>query len=146
MDGGGSTAIAAAEPAKHEKRARRSAAERRRIVEETLVPGASVALVARSHGINANQVFAWRKLYLAGKLGDARNASAITPRLLPVTVSDGAPPAVSEVDAAKASTLAPHQAHVPAGSIHVQFEKAQLRVDGNADPAMLRVVLECLLG
>jgi transposase-like protein len=36
------------------KRRRRSIEERRRVVEETLVPGASVARVARAHGVNAN--------------------------------------------------------------------------------------------
>ncbi len=43
----------------------RSVAEKRRIVELTLVPGASVALVARTHGVNANQVFKWRRTVLA---------------------------------------------------------------------------------
>ena len=38
-------------------RQRRSVEEKRRIVEETLSEGASVARVARGHGINANQVF-----------------------------------------------------------------------------------------
>jgi transposase-like protein len=38
-------------------------AEKQRIVEEALVEGASVARVARAHGINANQVFGWRRLY-----------------------------------------------------------------------------------
>ena len=47
------------------KRKYRSKEERRRIVEETLEPGASVAVIARSHGVNANQVFGWRRLYLA---------------------------------------------------------------------------------
>ena len=51
------------------KRQQRSVEEKRRIVEETLVEGASVARVARAHGVNANQVFGWRKLYLAGRLG-----------------------------------------------------------------------------
>jgi transposase len=45
------------------KRRYRSAEERQRIVEETLVPGTSVAVVARAHGVNANQVFGWCKLY-----------------------------------------------------------------------------------
>jgi transposase len=49
------------------RRQMRSAAEKLRIVEETLVPGASVALVAREHGVNANQVFEWRRLHLAGQ-------------------------------------------------------------------------------
>lgn len=44
----------------------RSKQERREIVEETLKPGASVALVARSHGVNANQVFKWRRQYRQG--------------------------------------------------------------------------------
>ena len=39
------------------KRQRRSIAEKRLIVEGTLAEGASVARVARAHGVNANQVF-----------------------------------------------------------------------------------------
>ena len=63
------------------QRRRRSVEEKRRIVEETLEAGASVARVALRHGINANQVFAWRKKYREGRLGKAS-------KLLPVTVSD----------------------------------------------------------
>jgi transposase len=37
--------------------------EKRQIVEQTLSSGMSVASVAREHGVNANQVFYWRKLY-----------------------------------------------------------------------------------
>jgi transposase-like protein len=52
-----------------ERRARRwrSIAEKRRIVELTLEPGASVALVATSHGVNANQVFKWRRAFERGE-------------------------------------------------------------------------------
>ncbi len=39
------------------KRMRRTAVEKRRIVEATFEPGASIARVAREHGVNANQVF-----------------------------------------------------------------------------------------
>lgn len=48
-------------PAAHPEqpsRRHRSKQERRQIVEETLKPGASVAVIARRHGVNANQVFA----------------------------------------------------------------------------------------
>jgi transposase len=41
-------------------------AEKRRIVAETLVPGASVSVVARRHDVNANQVFKWRRELAAG--------------------------------------------------------------------------------
>src|SRR5215469_1441470 len=64
------------------KRQRRNIAEKRHIVEETLVEGASVARVARANGVNANQVFYWRKLYQAGRLG----ASSVA-QLLPVRIA-----------------------------------------------------------
>ena len=66
-----------------ERRVRRwrSVAEKRRIVELTFVPGASVALVARAHGVNANQVFKWRGEFERGELSEPVLASA---SLLPV--------------------------------------------------------------
>ncbi len=39
--------------------------QKRRIVEETLAEGASVAQIARVQGVNANRVFNWRRLYRA---------------------------------------------------------------------------------
>ena len=59
--------------------------EKRRIVEETHVRGASVATVARRHGLNANQVFAWRRLYRQGLLDS--EAAAPPAEMLPVKVS-----------------------------------------------------------
>jgi transposase len=59
--------------------------EKRQIVEETHVRGASVAVVARRHDLNPNQVFAWRRLYRQGLLkADTAQGSA---ELLPVKVS-----------------------------------------------------------
>jgi transposase len=59
--------------------------EKRQIVQETHVRGASVAVVARRHDLNPNQVFAWRRLYRQGLLkADPAQASA---ELLPVKVS-----------------------------------------------------------
>ena len=46
----------------------RSKEERRQIVEEALKPGASVSEVARTHGVNTNQVFKWRRHYRQGRL------------------------------------------------------------------------------
>jgi transposase-like protein len=65
------------------KKRRRSVEERRKIVEATLQPGASVSRVARRHDVNANQVFHWRKLYREGRLGDGT-----TTKLLPMRVAD----------------------------------------------------------
>ncbi len=44
----------------------RTTEEKRLIVEATRRAGVSVAAVAQAHGVNANQVFYWRKLYDAG--------------------------------------------------------------------------------
>ena len=52
-----------------QKRQRRSIAEKRRIVEQAMQPGASIARIAREHGVNANMVHYWRKLYREGRLG-----------------------------------------------------------------------------
>jgi transposase-like protein len=47
------------------RRRRRSEAEKRKIVEEALQPGASVALVARRHDLNANVLFICKRLLKA---------------------------------------------------------------------------------
>jgi transposase len=114
------------------QRQRRSIAEKRRIVEETLLPGASVARVARAHGVNANQVFGWRRLYLAGRLGEQKPGI----KLLPVRVSESAPVMVEH----RGRDLSQPQA----GTIHIELRQAQVRIEGNADPALVRVLLECL--
>lgn len=123
-------AVVVADAADRPSRQRRSVAEKRRIVEETLVTGASVAGVARSHGVNANQVFNWRRLYQRGLLGGNPPATA----LVPVKITE--PPAAPESGAPSA----------PSGSIQLRLPKGQLRVEGVVDPACLRVVLDCLLG
>jgi transposase len=61
------------------------AEEKRQIIEEALRPGASVAAVARAHGINANMLFHWRKLYRAGLLPNPETGAV---RSLPVRVSE----------------------------------------------------------
>src|SRR5215510_13650566 len=73
------------------QRQRRSVAEKRRMVEETLIPGASVARVARLHGVNANQLFGWRRLYLSGRLGERKPGI----QLLRVRVSESKPASVA---------------------------------------------------
>jgi transposase len=116
------------------QRQRSSIAEKRRIVEETLVDGASVARVARTHGINANQVFGWRRLYVAGRLGEQKSAM----KLLPVRVSErlSAPVTVehSPVDLPKQQLA----------TIHIKLRQGDVHIEGNADPVLVRVLLECL--
>jgi transposase len=70
-------------------------------VEESLQLGASVALVARRHEVNANSVFAWRRLYEKGLMGTA--SQVLQAPLLPVTVAEAASPPRAQSHASKAS-------------------------------------------
>ena len=115
----------------------RTQAERRQIVEETLSGGVSVATVARAHGVNANQLFHWRKLYHAGLLDQAPSAAVANDvRLLPVVVQDE--PAHEEDEASSLVTSS-------TAAIHIEFPgHAFVSVIGSADPAVIRAVLESL--
>jgi len=115
------------------KRRYRALEEKRRIVEETLSEGASVALVARTHGVNANLVFTWRKLYQAGRLGSGGA------KLLPVKVSPESSPRLSAP--CREPGCSPSSAR---GTIHIQLRHARVSIEGSADAGMLRVLLECL--
>jgi transposase len=66
------------------KRRRRSWSleEKRRIVDESLDDGASIAEVARRHDLNANQLFAWRRQFGAEPAAPKELAP-----ILPVTVA-----------------------------------------------------------
>ena len=114
----------------------RSVEEKRRIVEETLKAGVSVSSVGRAHGINANQVFGWRRLYLAGRLGERKPAM----KLLPVRVSESLP-APLPMERTSADLPKPQP-----GTIHIELRQAQVRIEGSADAALVRVLLECLRG
>ena len=59
---------------------------KREIVAATLVPGASVSVVARQYDVNANQVFMWRRRY-RDALERAAAAPSSTPSLVPVTIT-----------------------------------------------------------
>lgn len=120
-----------------QRRRRYDAAFKRSIVEQTLAPGASVARIAREHGINANQLFKWRRQFLLAE-GDASALPAQTPpaiSLLPVTVVADEP----------APATAPSSASVTEpGQIEITLVGGTVRIQGTVDPAMLRLVLSSL--
>lgn len=116
----------------HVKRQRRSVEEKRRIVEETLKPGASVARVAQRHAINANQIFAWRKRYREGRLG-SRTAA----KLLPVAITNE-----RLAEAEKVGVPAPPTS---LGIIEMVLPKGKLRIEGRVELSTMRAAIECLL-
>lgn len=111
-----------------EPRRRRSKQERRAVVEATFAPGVSVARVARAHGVNANQVHAWRRLYERGLLDAAPTQTA----LLPVRITE--------------SSAARTHSAASSGTIHIASAKGRVDLAGAPDPATLGIVLEHLLG
>ena len=111
------------------KQRHRTIKERRDIVEETLVPGTSVARVARRHEVNANQVFYWRKLYREGRLG-----ISVATALLPVKVKTERP----------SKTLPEDSQTLSSGSMEIKLSRGTLRITGAVDVLALRAVLECL--
>jgi transposase len=128
---------------KSEPRRRRSVAEKRRIVEETLEPEASVARVARAHGVNANQVFHWRRQYRQGLLGEG---DAETVKLLPVHVSEAlARKTNRQVRRQAAQATCNRARNASSGTIRVELPKGHVRVTGCVDAEALRTVLEQLL-
>jgi transposase len=95
-----------------------------------------VARVARAHGVNANQVFLWRRQYRQRLLGPGNTE---TVSLLPVCVT--------EAPAREAAQSAGEQERRTAlGTMQIELPKGQVRITGSIDAALLRVVLECLLG
>ena len=107
-------------------------ATKRKIVEQTFEPGASVAIVARRHELNANVVFAWRRLYRAGEFGKPTEGGA---DLIPVKVIAPAPSPKRVADRSGAS---PSQAD----SIEVRLaEGAQVRFSGALAREALREII-----
>ena len=117
------------------KRVLRTAEEKRRIVEATLVPGASIARVARENGVNANQVFQWRHEYRKGTGWAARQPRA---QLLPVTVT-AEPSSLAEAEVASVASPS-------TGSIHIELPgRALVSVEAGGDATLVRAVLGSLL-
>ena len=121
-------------------RQRHTLEEKRRIVEETHVRGASVATVARRYEVNANQVFAWRQQYPQGLLGEKAVGEAAemlpvkvtTPTVLPTEHTRGRPPG-------SARRCSP-------GCIEIELPSgACIRVHGPVDRGALKQVVALLV-
>ena len=107
---------------------------KRRMVAETLEPGASVSIVARRHDVNANQLFKWRREMMSEQLPAADESVAMLP-----------------VEIAQPVELAPERAGEPrsrlrrSGVIEITFGSgARVCLRGEVSPETLRQVIELL--
>jgi transposase len=104
---------------------------KRSVVAQSLRGGTSVARVAREHNVNANQVFAWRKQF--SDVQPSAPADACT--FLPVALASAPAAPARGVD----------HSSTPPGVIELTVGKAQLRLEGAVDTAVLALVLQRLL-
>jgi transposase len=119
------------------RRVFRRVEEKLRIVKLTLEPGASVSGIALANGVNANQVFRWKRQYERGELQLRRSKPGAA--LVPVTIATE--PEVPKL----AETPTPVPGLPSAGSVTIEFPgRALLSIEGAADPAVIRAVLESL--
>ena len=144
--------MAAKDEAGERRRTTRSLDERKRIVEEALASGASVAAVARRHGLNANLIFKWIRRSREGwrerrrgaakeKPGAAGSPDTIAPAFVPVKLLElDAPSAPRPSDvAAKPARLARR------GAMEISLPNgAKVSLDADVDAEALRRVLLAL--
>ena len=107
---------------------------KREIVAATLVPGASVSVVARQYDVNANQVFGWRRRYRDEPATPSSSSSPSTPGLVAVTITR------EPEDEGAAVPM-------PAASETIEIDVAgnyRVRVGSSFDPRALRRVLDVL--
>ena len=115
-----SALVDTSEAGKRATRRRWPEALKRRIVGESLAPGASASVVARRYDVNANQLFRWRREYEAAGPGAG-------PAMVPVAVWPSSPAAGC------------------GGTIEIELAGGvRVRISGAVDASVLRQVLEQL--
>jgi len=99
-----------------------SEALKREIVAASLVPGASVSMVARQYDVNTNLVFTWRR-----RFGEAPGTDPL--HMVPVVVTPDRPLA-----GAPAPSVDIIEIDLPSG--------CRVRISGTVKPGALRIVLD----
>lgn len=125
------------------RRLLRTNEEKRRIVAEAMVPGASVAAIARKHGVNANLLFGWRRLHKRGLLEQCREPAS----LLPVTVTTPTVLPDRKSRPTRPSKTATRVAPLAMGVGHIEIDlpsDIRLRIHGRVEPEALSAVLTAL--
>lgn len=116
-----------------ERRRRWSSEQKAALVSETAQPGASVAEIARRHGISRSLLYSWRREALARD-----GVAPGLPELVPVVIAGGAHELPTTEDRRKPAARA-------AGTIEIALPGAvRVRVCGKIEEGTLRTVLAAL--
>ncbi len=145
----------AAQSGARERRRTRSLTERKQIVEEALAPGASVAAVARRHGLNGNLIFKWIRRSREGWLDRRRGPARESPEAVAAPELTGpafVPVKLLELDARPAplaDALAKPAREVRRsarrGAMEISLPNgAKVSLDADVDAEALRRVLSAL--
>ena len=98
---------------------------KRKVVEQTFERNASIAAVAREHGINANILWRWRHEYEAGKFGAVQKVT-----FLPINLEQAPAEPVEQTPVE------------PTGYVALQIGSAKLTIHGRPDLAVLKGLIE----
>lgn len=109
------------------------------LVQQSLLPGASVARLAREHGINDNLLFTWRQRYrhlVDATVDDAAcETGAITDNIVPVVLERQLP--LLPVAPAALPTSPPRHEQ----TCEIVIGRARLKLSGHLTPAMLATLV-----
>lgn len=107
------------------RRRRFDAAWKRALVEKALLPGASVAKLARDHDVNTNQLFKWCRQHERSVRGNRVDAP-----MMPVVIEE----------------RVTHDERVPRDAIcvTVQLARGTMRLEGSIDGALLGELVKAM--
>lgn len=126
------------DPIAQRKRASYSMSFKIDLVQQSLQPGASVARLARQHGINDNLLFTWRQRYR--HLIDTPADGAVHE---PVAIDDALVPVVLErqLPLLPAASPVPATPPKPDQVCEIIIGRARLKLSGHLTPAMLATLV-----
>lgn len=108
------------------------------LVQQSLQPGASVARLARQHGINDNLLFTWRQRYrhliVTPADGAVREPVAIDDALVPIVLE-------RQLSLLPTASPAPATPQKPEQVCEIIIGRARLKLSGHLTPAMLATLV-----
>jgi transposase len=117
-------------------RQRYSIALKRQMVEASFVPGASIASVALSYGVNANLLHKWRSRYRHGEFGAVSAPSGLT------AMQMVKPARLAAAKLSQQTTISTNAK--PSSYIELLFNNIRVLVHGAPDGQTLRNVIDVL--